>query len=235
MGCIPCVVQCILAAYFIPNNLCPLLPGPILSFSHSLFLLVTTSLFLYLWGFPDSSVGKEPTCDAGHPGSIPGSGRSLGEGLEVRFFFATFTILLSGPILAHSEALYARVNFVVLTSALGLGFSGWHPTSTVWCAEGAAGGEGPVPAGALPGERGASSPRCVPTCIHSGMCARSVPLGWWEVGAGPTVFLQRMSRAEGSWVTLVSCLHRLKNHIITPLCFSEFAGKTRVFEPLASA
>jgi len=26
--------------------------------------------------FPDSSVGKESTCNAGDPGSIPGSGRS---------------------------------------------------------------------------------------------------------------------------------------------------------------
>ena len=32
-------------------------------------------------GFPDSSVGKESTCNAGDPGSIPGSGRSAGEGI----------------------------------------------------------------------------------------------------------------------------------------------------------
>ena len=31
-------------------------------------------------GFPDSSVDKESTCNAGNPGSIPGSGRSPGEG-----------------------------------------------------------------------------------------------------------------------------------------------------------
>ena len=31
-------------------------------------------------GFPDSSVGKESACNAGDPGSIPGSGRSAGEG-----------------------------------------------------------------------------------------------------------------------------------------------------------
>ena len=31
-------------------------------------------------GFPDSSVDKEYTCDAGDPGSIPGLGRSPGEG-----------------------------------------------------------------------------------------------------------------------------------------------------------
>ena len=33
-----------------------------------------------LWGFPDSSVGKESTCNAGDPSSIPGFGRSPGEG-----------------------------------------------------------------------------------------------------------------------------------------------------------
>ena len=31
-------------------------------------------------GFPDSSVGKESICNAGDPGSIPGMGRSPGEG-----------------------------------------------------------------------------------------------------------------------------------------------------------
>ena len=32
-------------------------------------------------GFPDSSVGKESTCSTGDPGSIPGLGRSPGEGI----------------------------------------------------------------------------------------------------------------------------------------------------------
>ena len=32
-------------------------------------------------GFPDSSVGKESACNAGDPSSIPGSGRSAGEGI----------------------------------------------------------------------------------------------------------------------------------------------------------
>ena len=31
--------------------------------------------------FPHSSVGKESTCSAGDPGSIPGSGRPAGEGI----------------------------------------------------------------------------------------------------------------------------------------------------------
>ena len=30
--------------------------------------------------FPDGSAGKESTCNAGDPGSIPGLGRSAGEG-----------------------------------------------------------------------------------------------------------------------------------------------------------
>ena len=32
-------------------------------------------------GFPGSSAGKESACNAGDPGSIPGSGRSSGEGI----------------------------------------------------------------------------------------------------------------------------------------------------------
>ena len=38
-------------------------------------------LSLYEMGFPDSSVGKEPTCNTGDPGSIPELGRSPGEGI----------------------------------------------------------------------------------------------------------------------------------------------------------
>ena len=32
-------------------------------------------------GFPDISVGKDSVCNAGDPSSIPGSGRSAGEGI----------------------------------------------------------------------------------------------------------------------------------------------------------
>ena len=32
-------------------------------------------------GFPDSSVGKESTCNAGDPGLIPGLGKCPGEGI----------------------------------------------------------------------------------------------------------------------------------------------------------
>ena len=33
------------------------------------------------WGFPGSSVGKESAYNSGDPGSIPGLGRSAGEGI----------------------------------------------------------------------------------------------------------------------------------------------------------
>ena len=33
-------------------------------------------------GFPDGSAGKESACNAGDPSSIPGSGRSAGEGIS---------------------------------------------------------------------------------------------------------------------------------------------------------
>ena len=36
---------------------------------------------LDIYVFPDSSISKESACNAGDPGSIPGSGRSTGEGI----------------------------------------------------------------------------------------------------------------------------------------------------------
>ena len=47
-------------------------------------------------GFPDSSVGKESTCNAGDPSSIPGSGRSTGEGIgyPLQYSWASLTAQL---------------------------------------------------------------------------------------------------------------------------------------------
>ena len=46
---------------------------------------------IYIWGFPDSSVGKESACSAGDPSSNPGSGRSAGEGIgnPLKYSWAT--------------------------------------------------------------------------------------------------------------------------------------------------
>ena len=43
-----------------------------------------------LMGFPDNPVGKESACNAGDPGSIPGSGRSAGEGIGYPLIFLGF-------------------------------------------------------------------------------------------------------------------------------------------------
>ena len=37
--------------------------------------------YICIEGFPHSPVGQESACNAGDPGSIPGSGRSTGEGI----------------------------------------------------------------------------------------------------------------------------------------------------------
>ena len=39
-------------------------------------------------GFPHSSVGKESACNSGDSGSIPGSGRSPGEGIGYLFQYS---------------------------------------------------------------------------------------------------------------------------------------------------
>ena len=51
--------------------------------SQNIYVTGKFSILIKLWfdGFPDSSVGKESTCNAGEPGSISGLGRSPGEGI----------------------------------------------------------------------------------------------------------------------------------------------------------
>ena len=41
-----------------------------------------------LYRKPDSSVGKESACSAGDPGSLPGLGRSAGEGIGYPFQYS---------------------------------------------------------------------------------------------------------------------------------------------------
>ena len=41
-------------------------------------------------GLPDDAAGKESTCNAGDPGSIPGLGRSIGEMLGYPLVFLGF-------------------------------------------------------------------------------------------------------------------------------------------------
>ena len=56
-------------------------------------------------GFPDSSVGKESTCNAGDPGSIPGLGRSPGEriGYPFQYSWASLVVQLVKNLPAMPE------------------------------------------------------------------------------------------------------------------------------------
>ena len=47
---------------------------------HNLRVLLFTISILKLWGFPGGSHSIESACSVGDPGSIPGLGRSPGEG-----------------------------------------------------------------------------------------------------------------------------------------------------------
>ena len=64
-------------------------PAPILS------KVLKSSIGLF-GGFPDGSGGKETACHAGDPGSIPGSGRSPGEGIgyPLQYFWASLVAQL---------------------------------------------------------------------------------------------------------------------------------------------
>ena len=44
-------------------------------------------------GFPGSSAGKETACNAGDPSSIPGSGRSPGEGMGYPLQFSWASLM----------------------------------------------------------------------------------------------------------------------------------------------
>ena len=56
-------------------------------------------------GFPDSSVGKESACNAGDPGSTPGSGRSPGKGIgyPLQYSWASLVAQLAKNLPAMQE------------------------------------------------------------------------------------------------------------------------------------
>ena len=65
------------------SELIPLLSDdawPLEPLCHSFMKFQFKDLLCARWGFPSSSHGKASAYNAGDPGSIPGSGRSSGEG-----------------------------------------------------------------------------------------------------------------------------------------------------------
>ena len=81
---------------FPPSWTSPHPSGPSQSTVLSFLCYTAASLAIYFThgsvytGFPDSSAGKESACKAGNPSSIPGSGRSPGEGIgySIQYFWA---------------------------------------------------------------------------------------------------------------------------------------------------
>ena len=86
-------------------------------------------------GFPDRSVGKESALNSGDPGSIPGSGRSDGEGIGYTQVFLSFPCDSAGkesacnagdlgltPVLRRSpgEGKGYRLQYSVLEKSMGL-------------------------------------------------------------------------------------------------------------------
>ena len=66
--------------------------------------IIVFSFSLHI-SFPGSSAGKESTCNAGDSGSIPGSGRSPGEGIGylLQCFWASLVAQLVKNLLAMWE------------------------------------------------------------------------------------------------------------------------------------
>ena len=60
----------------------------------------------------DSSVHKESTCNSGNPGSIPGSGRSAGEGIgyPLQYSWASLVsqLVKNPPIMQETWVRYVR-------------------------------------------------------------------------------------------------------------------------------
>ena len=55
-------------------------------------------------GFPGSSAGKESTCNAGDPGSIPGLGRFTGEGIGYSLHYSWASLV--AQLIKNSPAMW---------------------------------------------------------------------------------------------------------------------------------
>ena len=78
-------------------------------------------------GFPDSSTGKEPACNAGDPGLIPGWGRSPGEGICYPPVFLGF------PGSSDGKESTCNAGDLGLIPGLGRSPGGWHGNLLQYC------------------------------------------------------------------------------------------------------
>ena len=72
-------------------------------------------------GFPDSSFGKQSTCNAGDVGSVPGLGRSAGEGIgyPLQYFRASVVAQLVKNLQCGRPRFYPWVGKGRLPSPVG--------------------------------------------------------------------------------------------------------------------
>ena len=73
----------------------------------------STTVLTYTENFIHSSVGKETACNAGDPGSIPGAGRSAGEGIgyPLQYFWASLMAQLGKNLPAVHETWVQSLNW----------------------------------------------------------------------------------------------------------------------------
>ena len=76
-------------------------------------------------GFPGSWVGKESTCNAGDPGSIPGSGRSTGEGTGYPLLGLVAQLVKNPPAMQEAGFDPGHPGVPRLVQVTSGGFSWW--------------------------------------------------------------------------------------------------------------
>ena len=73
-------------------------------------------LYSTIWGFPCGSAGKESACDVGDLGSIPGLGRSPGEGngnvLQYSGLENSMDYIVHGISKRHNSATFTSLNYM---------------------------------------------------------------------------------------------------------------------------
>ena len=84
--------------------------GPTQLAAFTFFICLNNSI-PWVLGFPDSSVGKESACSAKDPGSIPGLGRSTGEGIgyPLQYSWASAVALLVKNLPAMQETWVGKI------------------------------------------------------------------------------------------------------------------------------
>ena len=81
--------------------------------------MCTFEFLCILSSFPDSSVGKESTCNAGDPGSISGWGRYTGEGIGWRRDRLHASVFLGIPCGSAAKESDCNVGFLGFIPGLG--------------------------------------------------------------------------------------------------------------------